>query len=247
MIATFINCALILLGSFLGLLLRGRIPQRFLSLIGSGLALCVLAIGFTAALQTENTLCVIVSIVLGAILGEALRIEERLDSAGQLLRARLPQKGGGAEGNSRFAEGFVTASVLFCVGAMAVMGAIEAGIHQNYSILLSKSVIDGITAISFAAAMGPGVAFSALPILIYEGGLTLLAGLLAPYLSPALVTEMSAAGGILIAGIGFNMLQLSERKVKVANLLPAIFLPALYLPISAALTDFAGRLAGNPF
>ncbi len=235
MIATFINCGLIILGSLLGILLKSRISQRFTAIVTQGLALCVLGIGFSAALGTKNTLCVIVCMVMGCLMGEALRIEDRLDSFGNFLKSRVEKEGAG---ESRFTEGFVTASVLFCVGAMAVMGSIEAGINHNYSILISKSVIDGVTAITFAAAMGIGVAFSALPILIYQGGLTLLAGLVAAYLSPSLVTEMSAVGGMIIIGIGFNMLGLSEKKLKVGNMLPAIFLPLGYLPLA----DFLQRL-----
>jgi uncharacterized membrane protein YqgA involved in biofilm formation len=232
MVATFINCALIILGSLLGILLRNRISERFITIIIQGLSLCVLTIGFTAAIGTHNTLCVIVCMVLGTLLGEWLRIESHLDGLGNLLKTKLLRSSGE---NSRFTEGFVTASVLFCVGAMAVMGSIDAGVKGDYSLLISKSVIDGITAITFAAAMGIGVAFSSIPILIYQGGLTLLASVVANYLTPEMITEMSAVGGVIIVGIGFNMLGLSEKKVKVGNMLPAIFLPIVYLPCSVIL------------
>lgn len=232
MIATFLNCALIILGSLLGILLRNRISERFITIVTQGLSLCVLAIGFTAAIGTQNTLCMIVCMVLGTLLGEWLRIESHLDGLGDLLRAKLLRNSGE---NNRFTEGFVTASVLFCVGAMAVMGSIDAGVKGDYSLLISKSVIDGITAITFAAAMGIGVAFSSIPILIYQGGLTLLASVVANYLTPEMIAEMSAVGGVIIVGIGLNMLGLSEKKVKVGNMLPAIFLPILYLPCSVIL------------
>ena len=240
MIATFINCGLILLGSLLGLLFRNRISPRFTAIVTQGLALCVLAIGFTSATATGNTLCVIVCLVAGCLLGEALRIEERLDRLGETLRTRLIREKEG--GNSRFTEGFVTASVLFCVGAMAVMGSIEAGVNGNYSILISKSVIDGITAITFAAAMGIGVAFSAIPILLYQGGLTLLASSVAIFLTDPMITEMSAVGGVIIVGIGINMLGFSSKKLKVGNMLPAIFLPLLYLPAETGLLGLFSRL-----
>lgn len=232
MIATLINCSLIILGSLLGILFRNRISSRFIIIITQALSLCVLAIGIKAAIGTQNTLCVIVCMVLGTLLGEWLRIESHLDGLGEFLKAKLLR---GSSENSRFTEGFVTASVLFCVGAMAVMGSIDAGVKGDYSLLISKSVIDGITAITFAAAMGIGVAFSSIPILIYQGGLTLLAAVVANYLSPEMITEMSAVGGVIIVGIGFNMLGLSEKKVKVGNMLPAIFLPILYLPFSVIL------------
>ena len=240
MIATLINCGLILLGSLLGLLLRDRISLRFTAIVTQCLALCVLGIGFSSAIGTKNTLCVIVCVVVGSLLGEALRIDERLDDFGNFLRSRLIREREG-EG-SRFTEGFVTASVLFCVGAMAVMGSIEAGVNGNYSTLISKSVIDGITAITFAAAMGIGVAFSAIPILIYQGGLTLLAGFVAAFLTDSMVTEMSAVGGIIIVGIGINMLGLATKKLKVVNMLPAIFLPLLYLPAETGLSGLFSRL-----
>ena len=147
----------------------------------------------------------------------------------QLLRRRLA--GGGS--NSRFVEGFVNASVLFCVGAMAINGAMEAGMNQNYDIIISKGVIDGVTSITFAAAMGIGVPFAVIPILLYEGGLTLLAGVVGPYLPAAVITEMSAVGGAIIVGISINMLGLGKEKIRVGNMLPAIFLPIAYMPLAA--------------
>lgn len=230
--ATFINAALVLLGSVIGLLFRGRIPQRFTKVITTGLGLCVLVIGVDAALETRDTLCVIVCVVVGAILGEWIDIEGRMDRAGELLKAKVAAQG---EGNARFSEGFVSASVLFCVGAMAINGSLAAGLKGDWSILVSKGVIDGVTSVSFAAAMGVGVAFSVIPLVIYQGGLTLLAGAIGPYLSAELVAEMSAVGGLLIIGIAINMLALGRDRIPVGNLLPAIFLPAVYLPLAGAL------------
>ena len=126
----------------------------------------------------------------------------------------------------------MNASLLFCVGAMAITGAMEAGLTHNYEILVSKGVIDGVTSISFAAAMGIGTAFSAIPLLIYQGGITLLAGWLGPYLPEAVITEMTAAGGALIIGIAVNMLGLGRERIKVGNMLPAMFLPIAYLPLA---------------
>ncbi len=232
MIATLVNCALVILGSLLGILLRHRISERLTTTIVQGLSLCVMTIGLASAMKTQNMLCMIVCMVGGVLMGEGARIEDRLDSLGSFLQRKLIKSDG--EG-SRFTEGFVTASVLFCVGAMAVNGAIAAGTVGDYSILITKGVIDGVTAISFAAAMGIGVAFSSVPILLYQGGLTLLASILARYLSPALILEMSAVGGVIIMGIGLNMLGLSQKRIKVGNMLPAIFLPIAYLPLSAFL------------
>ena len=228
MFATVINAGLVLLGSLLGLLFKDRIGSRFNSILVHALGLCVLGIGITSAIQTDDTLCVIVCMVLGTILGEAIRIEDRLDAVGGILRDRLMR----GDGSSRFTEGFVNASVLFCVGSMAIMGAMEAGIHGDYTILISKGVIDGVTAITFASAMGVGVAFSTVPLLLYQGALTLLFSWVGPFLDNAAITEMSAVGGTIIMGIAINMLGLGQGKIRVGNMLPAIFLPLLYLPVS---------------
>ena len=185
-----------------------------------------------AALDTTDTLCVIVCMVVGTVLGELIDIERRMDSVGDFLKAHLRSQGAG---NSRFTEGFVSASVLFCVGAMAINGSLAAGLNGDWSIIVSKGVIDGVTSISFAAAMGVGVAFSILPLVVYQGGLTLLAAWIGPYLSEELVTQMGAVGGCIIIGIAVNMLGLGREKIRVGNMLPAIFLPAAYLPLSHAL------------
>ena len=234
--ATFINVALILLGSLLGLLFRGRIPPRFSSGLTFALGLCVLGIGISNMIATADTLCVIICMVVGTLLGEAIDIEKRMEGAGELLRRRLIR----GEGNSRFVEGFVNATVLFCVGAMAINGAMAAGMQGDYSILISKSVIDGVTAVTFATAMGVGVAFSAIPILVYEGGMTLIFGAVGQGIDPAIVTEMCAVGGTIIVGIGLNMLGLPREKLRVGNMLPAIFLPLAYVPLSSWLSGLAG-------
>lgn len=233
---TWINAALVLLGSLLGLLFKNRIGTRFTSILTHALGLCVLGIGITSAIATENTLCVIVCMVLGTILGEALGIEKRLDSVGEVLRKKLT-KGGN---DSRFTEGFVTASVLFCVGSMAIMGSMEAGIHGNYDILISKGVIDGVTSVTFASAMGVGVAFSIVPLIVYQGGLTILFSCVGPFLDPAAILEMSAVGGTIIMGIAINMLGLGQGKIRVGNMLPAVFLPFLYLPMTQLLAGLLG-------
>ena len=236
MLATVINAVLVLIGSILGVLFKNRIGARFNTILTHALGLCVLGIGVTSAIATENTLCVIVCMVLGTILGEAIRIEDRLDGAGELLRKRLA----GGDGGSRFTEGFVTASVLFCVGSMAIMGSMEAGIQGKYDILISKGVIDGVTSITLASAMGVGVAFSVLPLMIYQGGLTLLFAQVGPFLDSAAITEMSAVGGTIIMGIAVNMLGLGRAKIRVGNMLPAIFLPLAYLPAAQWLAELLG-------
>ena len=238
MLATIINAVLILAGSILGICFQNRIGARFNAILTHALGLCVTAIGMTSAIATENTLCVIVCMVVGTVLGEAVDIERRLDGAGELLRRRLTGDGPGS--GRGFTEGFVTASVLFCVGSMAIMGSMEAGIHGKYDILISKGVIDGVTSITLSSALGAGVAFSALPLTLYQGGLTILFALAGPLLDSAAVAEMSAVGGTIIVGIGINMLGLGKAKIQVGNMLPAIFLPLLYLPAAQWLSALTG-------
>ncbi len=230
MLATIINAALVLIGSAVGLLCKNLISEKLMSILTHALGLCVAGIGIKGMVGTENTLCVIVCMVVGTAIGHALRIEERLERGGELLRARLSHSGG------RFTEGFVNSSLLFCVGAMAITGSLEAGMNHNYAILISKGVIDGVTAISFAAAMGIGVAFSVVPLVLYQGALTLLAAWLGPLLSQPVVTEMSAVGGTLILAISINMLGLGKEHIKVGNMLPAAFLPIAYIPLAQWLT-----------
>ena len=235
MIAVFINAALVLAGSALGLLLKNRFSQRLGDAIVKCLGLCTLGIGAGSLLGTGNTLCVIVCMALGTLLGEWIDIEKRLDGAGEALKRRFVRDGSGS-----FAEGFVTATVLYCVGAMAINGSIDAGLRHSYGILVSKSVLDGISSITFTAAMGVGVAFSVVPILVYEGALVLLAGAVGPYLGEAVITEMSAVGGAIIVGIALNMMDLPREKLRVGNMLPAIFLPIAYLPLEAWVRSLVG-------
>ena len=229
--ATWINVLLILLGGGLGLAFKNLISDRLMSILTHALGLCVLCIGIGSATGTQDMLCVIVCMVAGTVLGHAIDIERRLEGTGDFLRARLIR----GKGGSRFTEGFVTASLLFCVGAMAITGSIDAGLNHDYGTIVSKGVIDGVTSISFAAAMGAGVLFSVIPLLLYQGSITLLAGWIGPYLPAAVITEMTAVGGVLIIAIGVNMLELGREKIKVGNMLPAIFLPIAYLPLAGML------------
>lgn len=227
MIASVVNAAAVIVGSLLGILFGHRVRKEHMDTIAQGLSIVVLVIGIGPAIATDNILAVIICLVAGTILGEFLDIERRLDRLGDALKARFAQKSGGS-----FTQGFVTASLLMCIGSMAVMGSLDAGIRHDYSILFSKSVIDGVMAVTFAAAMGIGVAFAALPLFVYQGALTLLASFLAPYLSDAVITEMSAVGGILLIATALNMLEILPRRIRVGNLLPAILLPILYIPLA---------------
>lgn len=229
MIAVLVNTATVLLGSAIGLLFRNRIREKFTKAVVSALALVTVLIGLDSALDTANILCVIVCMVIGTTVGEWIRIDERIDGAGDFLKTKVMK---GRASDSRFTEGFVTACIVFCVGSMTIMGSLESGIHGNHSIIYAKSALDFVSAMMFAAAMGWGVPFAALFVLLFQGALTLLAGVVSTYLSAAVVTEMSAVGGTILVGMGINMLEIGPKRIKVANMLPAIFLPIAYLPLA---------------
>lgn len=228
MIATVVNVILVLVGSALGLLFRRFIRESIISVLTHALGLCVAGVGISSLMGTQDMLCVIVCMVVGTVIGQGVDIEARLERGGEWLRQRVDR----GNPNSRFTESFVSAALLFCVGAMAITGSMEAGLNHNYDILISKGVIDGVSAISFAATMGVGVAFSVIPLFLYQGVITLLAEWVGPYLPQEVIVEMSAVGGALIVGIAMNMLGLGREKIKVGNMLPAMFLPLLYVPVS---------------
>lgn len=227
MIGTLINVATVLVGTGLGLLLHKGIPQRLRETVMQGLGLCVLLIGISGAIKTSDTMCVIISMVVGGLLGSAVNIEHRLDQLGAFAQRKLLK----GQEDSTFAKGFVTASLMFCVGAMAIVGAMDSGLRGDHATLIAKSALDGVSAIFFASTMGVGVGLSALVVLVYQGGIALLAGWIAPILTDPIINEMSAVGSLLIIGIGLNMLY--DKHIAVGNLLPAIFVPMVYLPLTA--------------
>ncbi len=193
------------------------------------LGLCTVVIGISSAIGTQALLCVILCMVVGTAIGEWLRIDDGIEHAGDFIKEKVFR---GKVGESRFTEGFVSACILFCIGSMTIVGSLEAGINRNYSIIYAKSTMDFVSSMAFGAAMGLGVTCSALFILVFQGGLTLLSGLLAPVLSTAVVTEMSAVGGVILIGMAVNMLGLGRERIKVSNMLPAIFLPIAYFPLA---------------
>lgn len=234
-LGTIVNVAAVLAGATLGIFLKGGLPKRFQDVIISGIGLIIIFIGLSGALTgmitidngtlgTKDTMIMIISLILGALVGEWIDIEKRLDQLGDWCK--LLVKTDDQENNSTFVEGFVTSSLLFCVGAMAIVGALEDGLNHNYDVLFTKSVLDGIMAVIFTASLGIGVYFSAASILIYQGGITLLAGFVRPYLSEAVIGRMSFVGSILIFALGINLI--FGKKIKIGNLLPAMFIPLLY-------------------
>lgn len=227
MIAAVVNAVVVVLGGLIGLLLGGRLKEEHTKTIVNALGICTMVIGVTSAITTSNILIVIICLVIGTIIGEALKIENRLDHLGDWLKAKVAKNGGG-----RFTEGFVTASLLFCVGSMAIMGSFDAGLRGDYNTIFAKSALDTVMAVTFAATMGVGVLFSGATVLIYQGALTLLAGLVEPYLSAPVVVEMSAVGGIMLIGTGMNIVGLTKDRIKVGNMLPAIVLPIVWFAVS---------------
>lgn len=222
MIGTLINAAAVIAGSLLGLLFGKKITDEMRNVLQLGVGLCVLVIGLQGALGTGNICLVIVAVVLGGVCGCLMKIEKRLDRMGEKLQRRFQNSG-------RVGEGFVTATLIFCVGAMAVTGSLDSGLRGDHSTLIAKAVLDGVTSMVLASTLGIGVMLSALSIFVYQGSIALAASLIAPLLSNArMIAEMSAVGGVLIMGIGFNMLGLKER-IPVGNLLPAIFMPAFLI------------------
>lgn len=220
MLGTIVNALAIIGGSIIGLLFKGGIPERISETVMNGLALCVFFIGFSGAFKVNNLLLVIISIVIGAILGEIIDIDKRLQSLGNKIESSLKGKGG------RVSEAFVTASLLFCVGAMAIVGSLESGLAGKHDTLFAKSMLDGVTSILFTSSLGIGVMFSAVSVFLYQGAITLGATYLRSLLTTTVIQDMSAAGGLLIIALGLNMLKIT--KIKVGNLLPAIFIPLIY-------------------
>lgn len=223
MIGTIVNSVAVVIGCLIGFLIKGRLKTNISNTIMSGLGLCVLYIGVSGALKGEDTLLMIICIVIGALIGELIDIDKWLSRLGEIIERKVNKVG---KSNISIAEGFVSASLLFCVGAMAIVGALESGLKGNHDTLFTKSILDGISSIIFTSSLGIGVIFSAVTVFIYQGAITLGAGILSGVLSTTVITNMSAIGGLLIVGLGFNMLGVT--KIKVANLLPAIFLPILF-------------------
>jgi len=219
LLGTLANVAAIALGTLLGLALKQRLPERINTIAMQALGLVTVLIGIKMVTTTENVLIILVSMVIGGIVGELLQIEQRLDKFGSRIEARLSKEGG------TFTKAFVTSTLLYCVGPLAILGALQDGLQGDYSILLTKSGLDGVASIAFASTLGLGVLFSTLPVALYQGGITVAASLLQPYLSSSIINAMTATGGLLILGIGLNILKVSQ--IRVANLLPAILVAAI--------------------
>ncbi|MGH4119651.1 DUF554 domain-containing protein [Clostridium sp.] len=224
MLGTIVNSLAILVGGFTGSLFRNKISSAYNETIMKALGLSVILIGLKGALQVNNILLLIISLTLGTLIGEIMKIEKGIENIGIWLEHKFYNQKG-------LAKGFVTASLVYCVGAMAITGPLKSGLTNNHDILYAKSLLDGISAIMFSSSLGIGVCFSAISVFIYQGIITLTASFMKPYLIPSVVNEMSAIGGLLIVAIGANMLEI--KRIKVGNMLPAIFIPLLYYIIKS--------------
>lgn len=225
MLGVLVNVAAVIVGSLIGLLCKKGIPEKISDAIMTGIALCTVYIGISGALKGDNTIVLILSMVLGAAVGTVLDIDGLISRTGSSLEARFSRE----DGSVSIAQGFVTASLLFCIGAMTVVGSIKAGLGDN-EMLYTKSVLDFISAIMLSVSLGIGVIFSAAFVLVFQGALALLAGVIAPVLSEAAINELICAGSVMILALGLNMLKVT--KIKVANYLPALlFAPVITLII----------------
>lgn len=263
MIAVFVNCATVIVGSIIGLIFSRKISNELSNIVSAAAGIVSLVIGLQMAFKYNSIIVLALALILGGILGSWWDIDGKILSLGKWLEKRFAKggansaqavqssatasadtenqaaqsgeasKAASAAPKKNFAYAFLNASVLFCVGAMAIIGSFKAGIDKDYTLIFTKSILDGFMAIVFTAAMGPGTIFSALSILVYQGLLTISSTWIAPYISEAMLTEISATGGALIVMIGINLLQL--RTLKTANYLPAIVLAALFVPLVALL------------
>lgn len=222
MLGTIVNTIAVIIGASIGLLLKKGLPEKLEDTMMKGLGLCTLFLGIRGSLEGNNSLILIISLVVGALIGEGIDLDEKLNRFGKWLENKFKSKDGD---KVSIAEGFVSASLLFCVGAMTVVGSLQSGLQGNHEMLFNKSMLDFVAAIIFASSMGIGVLFSAAFVLVYQGAITLAAQWVAPFLTDTIIAEMTCVGSVIIIGIGLNLLGIT--KLKVMNYVPAIFIPIL--------------------
>jgi len=223
MLGTIVNVITVVVGTAIGCLLKHAIPEKIQKIIMQAIGLGTVSIGIASAIQTQNFVLFIISLALGAAVGRTIGIESGLERIGDKLEKRFS-----SEGNT-IAEGFVTATLIYCVGAMTILGSIQSGLTGNHELLFTKSILDGIVSIVLASTLGYGVGLSAIVILLFQGGITLAASVLAPFMTETVMREISAVGGALIIGIGINLLDI--KKIHVGDMLPAIFIPPIYYAV----------------
>lgn len=213
-IGSIVNALAIIGGSLVGCWLQARFPERIRSIVFQGLGLCVLLIGFQMALKVDNMLIVIFAVLLGGVTGEILRLDTLLERLGNVVKRIIRSR------NPQFTDGLVTTSLIYCIGAMAIVGSLEEGIRGDPTVLYTKAILDGFGSVVFAATYGTGVLFSFIPVLLYQGTITLGASFFQQYFSDIMIAQITSCGGLLIVGIGINLLELAE--IRLANLLPSL-------------------------
>lgn len=221
MLGVLVNVGTVLIGSLVGLFLKRGIPEKVTEALMIGIGLCTVFIGISGALEGENTLVLILSMAIGTVIGTLLDIDKQLNRLASYVEARFKQK----EGQVTVAEGFVTASLLFCVGAMTIVGSLQAGLTGDCEMLFTKATLDLVSSCVLAASLGIGVLLADIFVLVFQGGIVLLAGLVAPFLTDYAIGEMTCAGSVLIIALGLNLIGVT--KIKVANYLPVIFIPPI--------------------
>lgn len=230
MLGTIANTGAIITGSCIGLMIHSRLSERMIQIIFQGLGLCTFMIGAGMALRSENMLLIVISIVLGSIIGQIIDIDKYIRCLAEYIQRQSsrsnPDKEADAseqeKNKNRFTEGFLTASMMFCIGSMAILGAIEDGMGETPNLLFTKSIMDGISSVAFASSFGIAILFSSIPVFFYQGGLTLFAAFLMNYMSEGMITDLTAVGGILLIGVAINILKIKE--IQVTNMLPSLII-----------------------
>lgn len=232
MLGPIVNASAIVVCALAGCFFVKKIPPRIEEIIRKAIGLFVIYAGIKGAFENQRVLLLLMSLVLGAVIGELIDIDARMNRLGVWAEKRL-DIGGKKEGHS-FAKGFTSASILYCTGSIIIVGSLQSGLSGNHELLFMKSILDGVTSLVFAASLGIGVAFSAVPLFLYETGIVIAANAAKDYLNADIVREVSAVGSLLVAGIGFNFLGVKE--IKVANFIPAIFVPLVYMTLEAVVS-----------
>lgn len=219
MLGTLVNTGTVIVGSLLGMGIRSRLPERIVNVVFQALGLFTIAIGISMSLRSDNLLVVVLSLVLGAIIGQWIDIDKYLKRFSDWLQ-RKSGKGRASESSGRFTEGFVTATMLFCIGSMSILGPIEDGLGQTPNILFTKSLMDGISSVILASTFGVAILFSAVPVLVYQGTITLFAAAMAHFMTDTMIGDLTAVGGVLLIGLGITILKIKE--LQITNMLPAL-------------------------
>lgn len=223
MLGTIVNSLAIVVGGLIGFFFKNIIPEKLSESLLKASAMAVIAVGIKLTLVGEDLTLLIVALILGTLIGELINIEGKLDNLGVIVESKFKNK------ESNITQGFVSCTLVYCVGSMAIVGSIQSGLTGNHEILFSKAVLDGIISITMAVSMGIGVVFSSISVFIYQGSITILAQFLQSVLSDAVVSEMTAIGGVMIMAIGLNFLEI--KRIKVGNMIPAVFIPIIYFMI----------------